>query len=230
MGGVRTGQRLFKVFNERYGVRMVRALQIKDFPKYYVTDTGDVYSHGYGRAGHIKKMRTQKNNHGYVLVHLRDGHKRYAKTVHRLVAEAFIPNPENKPQVNHKNGDKTDNRVTNLEWNTVVENTKHRFDVLGQSGTWKGRKGKNHPCSKIVLQIKNGTVFAEYFGTQEAQRVTGIAQCDICRCCNGIHKSAGGYQWKYKQIQAEMVQQSGGEYQPIVPDSDYLTSLVEYGE
>lgn len=180
---------------------MVRAIQIKDFPKYYITDTGDVYARDYAKTGRIKKMATQKNNSGYLLVHIKEKSKHYAKTIHRLVAEAFIPNPENKPQVNHKNGDKTDNRVENLEWSTATENTKHRFSVLGQNGTWKGRKGKAHPCSKIVLQIKNGTVFAEYFGTQEAERITGVDQSDICRCCNGIHKSAGGYQWTYKQTE-----------------------------
>lgn len=178
---------------------MVKAIQINDFPNYYITDTGDVYSRDYHQTGRVKKLTPRKDKRGYLYVGLCKKSKQQIRKIYRLVAEAFIPNPENKPQVNHKNGIKTDNRVENLEWATQSENMKHRYNVLGQKGTWFEKTGKNNPFSKIVLQIKDGKVVAEFYGCHEAERITGIKYKHISRCCLGGRKSAGGYQWKYAE-------------------------------
>lgn len=95
-----------------------------DYP-YKVSNMGNVYSYRLNR-----NMKLQDSTWGYYRVSLVKNGKKQCVCVHKLVAEAFIPNPENKEQVNHKNGDRKDNRVENLEWVTRSENVLHRYRVL----------------------------------------------------------------------------------------------------
>lgn len=185
---------------------MTLSFAIKGFAGYYVTDSGDVYYRDTHprHNGRIKKMKQELARNGYARIGLRYGEDKSQSKhflVHRLVAEAFIPKQNGKDEVNHKNGIKTDNRVENLEWVNHSGNMQHRSKVLGFRGnpTWKGKKGAQHPLSKIVLQIKNGVVIKEYFGTLEAERATGISHSNISVCCSGRRKTAGGYEWAYKQ-------------------------------
>ena len=174
---------------------MVRAKQINGFPNYYITDTGNAYS----RFGRFRKLKPMKNRHGYLAVRVYKNNKQTYKLISRLVAEAFIPNPKNKPQVNHKNGVRIDNRVENLEWATCSENVRHSYHVLGRTANkfWAGKFGKENPRSKATQQIKNGTVVAEFCSVKEAAEKTGLNKASIAMCCRGLYKSAGGYKWQY---------------------------------
>ena len=173
---------------------------VKNFPRYYITPDGEIYSCNGRWDKSIKKMKTYIGPNGYEQIMLCKNKKTYVKCVHRLVAETFIPNPLNKPEVNHINGIRHDNRVQNLEWVTHSENVLHAFRKLKrkkpQGG--KGRFGKLHPNIKIVLQIQDGKVIGEFYGTLEANRQTGVHPSNITSCCKGRRESAGGYQWRYK--------------------------------
>lgn len=164
---------------------------------YQVSSFGRVKSlpkkKGYGE-GYTQKEKLLKNaNNGqYLFVRLgRDG-KYKNLFVHRMVAQAFIPNVERKSDVNHKNGIKTDNRAENLEWNTRQENIIHSY----KSGLQKWTDEKKAKIGKRVICLDSGK---EYFSIEKAAEQTGIDRGNIGACCRGRRKTAGGYQWKYKE-------------------------------
>lgn len=139
-----------------------------------------------------------KNWAGYCRVGLYRNKKRKLFSVHRLVARAFLPNPCNKQQINHLNGDRSDNRACNLSWCSGSENVKHSYEKLGRRPPRLGLCGKDCPGVKLVLQIKDGVVVAKFYGCNEAERQTGINRKLISRVCRNGRKHAGGYCWRYE--------------------------------
>lgn len=134
---------------------------------------------------------------GYILYGLCKNGKIKTGYAARLVAIAFIPNPENKPEVNHINGIKTDNRIENLEWVTGKENMQHAY----KNKLWKiptgehlerFRKASKEKCSKIVLDLNTG-VF--YNSVKELCDLYGYNQCTIGRRLNGTRKNDTNFKY-----------------------------------
>lgn len=146
-----------------------------------------------------KYLKNKMGNAGYLMVYLSNGKIRKNCLVHRLVAIAFINNPNNYPQINHKSGNKQDNRVEMLEWCTSSYNNKYSFVYLGRKGTksFKGRTGKNHPSSICIKQYDlNNNLLNKYESISEAAKQTGTGLSNIAACIkNGTNKT-NGFIWK----------------------------------
>lgn len=158
-----------------------------------VSGMGRVLCDGRLWKGRVLKQKT--NTDGYNQVTLCKDGKEKQYLVHRLVAQAFIPNPNNYPIINHKDENPSNNRVENLEWCTVDYNINY--------GTCNERKRKsltNNPKkSKIVLQFTlDGKFIKEYLSVRGAERQTGYGQGNISAVCRGELNQAYGYKWKYK--------------------------------
>ena len=154
--------------------------------KYVVSNNGSVYSllSNNGKAVEI-------SNSGYGRVSLWDHGKGKHYSIHRLVAEAFIPNPDSLPQVNHKDGNKLNNNVDNLEWCSFSENMKHAY-----------KNGLVNPKTKRVIQYSdNYTKIKEWDSIADASKELGINHANIITVCkqNTNRKYAGGFIWRYAE-------------------------------
>ena len=151
---------------------------IESFEGYQVSNEGRV------KNSKGKILKPQKNSCGYLRVQLWEDGKQVMKFIHRLVAEAFLPNPQNLPQVNHKDEDKANNRVENLEWCTAKYNSNYG--------------SRTERCSKRVDQIDmvSGEVIHQWASTQECAR-NGFNHGAVAACARGLYKQYKGYIWKY---------------------------------
>jgi len=141
-----------------------------------------------------------KDNNKYSYIALYKNGTRKSIHLHRLVAEAFLDNSENKREVNHKDGIKSNNKLSNLEFVTSSENKKHAYKMgLWESPrAWLGKFGKDHPLSKPVCQYtKDGIFIKKYDSLKDVDRETGFSFKCISNAANGIYKTSYGYIWKF---------------------------------
>lgn len=152
---------------------------------YQVSNLGRVKSLGNDKTKKEKILKLEKRKTGYLQAHLSKNGKTKLIYVHRLVAKSFIENPNNLEQINHKDENKGNNNVNNLEWCTPKYNINY--------GT---RLSK---MSNPVLQIdENDNIIAEYESIRCAARMLGVHNQNIQSCCAGKLKTAYNYKWKYK--------------------------------
>lgn len=155
---------------------------------YQVSNFGRVKSLKFGKE---RILKLTKDKDGYLIVNLYKAGRIKTVKVHRLVAEAFLPNPDNLPLINHKDEDKSNNIVSNLEWYDVKYNTNYgtRNKRIGKSNT-------NGKRSKPVLQYTlDGKFVREWESYRECKR-NGFNH--VSECCRGKLKSCGGFIWRYK--------------------------------
>ena len=162
---------------------------IKGFEgKYMVSNLGIVKSLNYNNTGKEGIMKPQDNGYGYLFVQLSKDGKVKQPLVHVLVATPFLPNPDNLPEVNHKDENKYNNCVQNLEWCSKLYNINY--------GT--GIKRRAEKRSKPVFSVnKESGLIMWWQSAREAERCTGISNGNIIKCCQGKAKSAGGHIWFY---------------------------------
>ena len=160
---------------------------IKDYEGLYaITRDGNVWSY---KSNKFLKHKLARGYHQVILCKEGKGKTYY---IHRLVAKVFIPNPDNLPQVNHKDEDKSNNCVENLEWCDV------KYNINYGTRTKRAAKKQSIP---VYCEELNRT-----FNSQvEAAKELGLNRCNIVSCCKGKRKTTGGYHWRYAETSVEEV-------------------------
>lgn len=161
--------------------------KVNGFPRYEVSNSGKVRN---AETGLVLKPVVCK---GYCIVSLSDDtHKQKNLKVHRLVAEAFLPNPNGKATVNHIDENKQNNEVVNLEWATSAEQNAH--------GT-RLKRAAAARCRPVFQYSLNGDFIAEYRSGVEAERKTGVCRRYISNCICGRSVSSNGFIWRHERYE-----------------------------
>lgn len=172
-----------------------KSLDFLGYPNYSVTDDGKVFSLNYGGSCEKKELKKHNKKNGYFDVTLFNENGRKCWLVHRLVALAFLHNPDNLPEVNHKDENKQNNNVSNIEWCSKSYNINYGTRNYRSSTKQLNRKDLSKPVKQFK---KDGVFLKEYPSMKEAARQTGFYKNGILQCCKGKLKSAYGYIWRYK--------------------------------
>ena len=187
---------------------------IKDYEGLYqVSNLGRVKNLYDGRHKKFREkiLQQQKTKKSYLVVTLQKEKVRKQFFVHRLVAQTFLPNPNNLPEVNHKSEIKTQNNVENLEWCNNDYNIHYGTGIIRGSENRKGKTLKEETkkkigesLSKAILQINKDTdvIIKEWSSMAEIKRELGYNQSNISKCCNGKlrNNTSYGYKWQYKEV------------------------------
>lgn len=167
---------------------------VNNFSNYKIDENGRVFN----TQG--KEIKQTINRNGYSMVVLSNNGRAKNCSVHRLVAEAYIPNPENKPEVNHKDSNRKNNSVSNLEWCTHSENMKHGYkygfkqSYLSHDDQKRGARINGEKTKRTVRVIETGII---YSSLHECAIETNCDPGAISKCCNGLAKQHHGYHFEW---------------------------------
>ena len=165
-------------------------------PRYKVSSFGQIICLNWHNYGKPRLCSLTKHRDGYLQVRI-DG---VWKLVHRIVADTFIPNPQNKPFIDHIDTNRKNNRVENLRWCTHRENCNNSLSRKHNSeNNWcRGKFGAEHHRSIQIVQLTlDGKFIKKWSATMEVERELGIQHTNITACCRGKKKYAGGFRWIY---------------------------------
>lgn len=180
--------------------------------RYEVSNSGLVRSLNYHRTGKVKILKTHTDRYGYVCVELpKENNRRKHLTVHRLVAQAFVPNPKEKPEVNHKDGDKQNNCFSNLEWVTMAENQRHAW-INGMKELSRRKSSERGVAKEVIERLsiynnkrkkpiaaRNLSTGEEkiYSSQREAANAINGDQGNILKVLKGRARQHKGYTFRY---------------------------------
>ena len=170
---------------------------------YQVSNKGRVRS-----LKHDKMIKPIQHSNGYLFVNLHKDGSRIHTSIHRLVANAFIPNPDNKPCVGHKNTIKTDNSIDNLEWCTYLENNNHPITRYRRSKTKKGIPPSKNTMDALIKKMSkkvyqytiDGIFLKSWNSVREASKNVGTFESNISFCCKHSNRTCKGYKWSYEPL------------------------------
>lgn len=161
-----------------------------EHPRYQVSNLGRVKCLNWNNTGKPRLCKLNKNSAGYLNV----GIDRVKYLVHRLVAEAFIPNPNNKPEVDHVDTNRQNNCIFNMRFCTRKENCNNPLSLKHYSGRFGSEHNRSIPIIQLTL---DGKFIKKWSCAAEVERELGINSSSITACCRGKRNKAGGYRWMY---------------------------------
>ena len=169
--------------------------------KYQISNLGNVKSLRYKGSYISKNLVPKTNNDGRLWVELWKSGKGKPMLIHRLVGEAFIPNPDNLPQINHKDENPKNNVVWNLEWCTGEYNIQYsarrqleRYTCFGQQPKPRNGKNNKYPINQYDM---SGNLVKTWPNARTILLQTGMSDWSISECCRGNRKKAYGFKWRY---------------------------------
>lgn len=200
--------RLEKLLHDYFGIEQKIEEFVQDLPDelwksvlnfeglYLISNCGRVKAINFNNEKHSQLIKPSVSKKGYLRVRINKNNKRYTLNVHRMVATAFIPNPENKPQINHRDGNKKNNFFDNLEWATNQENQDH---ARANGLILPPPRGYDNSCSMEVLQYNKYTLelIQKWGSISEASRALKIPTTNISKSSSRKRMIAGGFIWRY---------------------------------